>query len=192
MLPVLGANGTNQVGGRGGVIDIHLAARDAVSVAVGRGNGLHFTLVPLVVGFGDGQGNRTSTSGNIGENRVFLRLGTGFQNGQRTQNSTAEMRPWHRPTSQLFKQDAGIRVRTALAAVFGRNDDAQPTGGDQLRPGFGWSGLSGGGHLQQNVFGVLGIDEPAHRRFQHFLFFGEGQIHRLWLLRPDECRSAKW
>ena len=182
MLPVLGAHGADDVRGRRGVVHVHLGAGDAITVAVGGCDGLHVRLVPLVIGFGYGQGNGAPSGGDVGQQRAFLFFRPSLQNGQGAQGGAAEVRTGHRAPPQLFKEHAGVGKRSAFSPILGGYDDAQPAGGREFRPRFRRSVLAGGGQFQQRFLGVFGVHEATHRRFQHFLFFGQGQVH--WLVAP--------
>ena len=178
LLPVLVPHRAYQVGDRRRVIHIHLDAGNAVAVPVRRRHAMHIGFVPLVIGFRNRQRHRASPGGKLRQQRPFLRLRAGFQDGQRSQRAAAQMRPRRRPAPQLLKKYAGVSERTPFAAVLGGYDDAQPAGGRQLLPGLRRRRLPGGRQLQQRFFRVLGVHKPARRRLQHFLFFGEGQVHR--------------
>ena len=87
----------------------------------------------------------------------------------------------NRATAQFLEQYSGVGEGTSLSAVFLGNGDAQPSGGHQSLPRLRRYGLLLRSHLQQSFFRIFHLDKTAHRGLQHFLFFGEGQVHDLML-----------
>ena len=154
-------------------------SREAQAVAVNAGDGeADVALVPAVVALGDGGHQAHFAAGDAGQPVALLLLGAALEDGQGRQHGGGQVRAGDRATAQLLEEHAGVGEGAALAAVLLGDEDAQPAGGGQAAPRLEGRGLVGRGDLQQRLLGVFLGHEAAGGRLQHFLFGGEGKVHK--------------